>query len=277
MPKIARYDHLPLSDLILERFQARKSNAGDDLEELAASIEKWGLLQPIVVCKSLNHPSKWEIVCGQRRYLAFVKILHRSEIMAGIIDDPISVAEGYALSASENVVRLDMTRKDLIDLCNVLFKRYGTIKDVADETKLPYPICRKYIRYDGLPADLKSKVDDHEVTVDLAMKIQDVASVSGSYDPDEAQGLVDTLKTVDNSLQRKILTLRKRHPESDLPTLVEKAEQPDLSLRLRLVVGEELAQPLKRYSSEQDLDERDAVLEFIQESLHRHGYLDEEG
>jgi ParB family chromosome partitioning protein len=274
MPRISRYAPLPVSDLTIERFQARKSNTGTDLEELAASIEKWGLLQPIVVCKSLNHPTKWEIVCGQRRYLACVKILQRSEIMAGIIDEPVSVGEGYALSASENVVRLDMTRKDLIDLCMVLFKRYGTIKDVASETKLPYPICRKYIRYDGLPQDLKAKVDSNEVSVNLAMKIQDVASGSGSYDQDESNALVNKLKTVDNPIQKKILKLRKHHPDADLEKLVEEAEKPDLSMRLSLVIGEELAQPLKRYSNEQELDEKEAVLDFIEDSLERHGYLE---
>ena len=267
MPRISRYENVSVSDLTIGRFQARKSNTGADLEELAASIEKWGLLQPIVVCKSPNDPSKWEIVCGQRRYLACVKILQRSEIMAGVIEEAISVQEGYALSASENVVRLDMTRKDLIDLCMVLFKRYGTIKDVASETKLPFQVCRKYIRYDGLPNDLKEKVDTNEVTVDLAMKIQDASSLSGSYDPQESQALVDTLKTVDNPLQKKILNLRKRHPDSNLKELVEKAEKPDLSIKLTLTIGEEIAQPLKRYSDEQDLNEKDAVLEFIEGGL----------
>ena len=226
-----------------------------------------------MVCRSDNNPAKWDIVCGQRRYLAYRKILKRSEIMAAIIEEPVSIPEAYALSASENVVRLDMTRKDLIDLCMVLFKRYGTIKDVAEETKLPYPICRKYIRYDGLPPDLRSKVDTNEVNVNLAMKIQDAASATGTYNAMDAEALVNTLKTVDNPLQVKILKLRKRHPDSDLETLVTKAEEPDLSLKLSLVVGEELASPLKQYSDDQDVDAKSAVLEFIQDSLGRHGYL----
>ena len=105
------------------------------------------------------------------------------------------------------------------------------------------------------------------------MKIQDVASVSGSYDLDESNALVNKLKTVDNPIQKKILKLRKHHPDADLDKLVEKAEQPDLSMKLNLVIGEELAEPLKRYSNEQELDEKEAVLDFIADSLGRHGYL----
>ena len=277
MAQVTAFRDLPLSDLRIERFQARKQNAGEGLDELAASIERWGLLQPIVVCTSSKDASKWEIVCGQRRYLAHQKILQRSTITAGVIPHVISVEEGLALSASENVVRLDMTRKDLIDLCSQLHKRYGTIQYVADETKLPYPIVRKYIRYDGLPADLRTRVDANEINVDLAMKIQDAATAqSGNYDSAESERLVKTLKTVDNALQRKILTLRKRHPEKDLEEVVRTAEQPDRSLKLSLVVGEGLAVPLKQFADDEDMDEKAAVLGFIEDSLGRHGYLGDE-
>ena len=196
--------------------------------------------------------------------------------MAGVIEETITVEDGYALSATENVIRLDMTRKDLIDTCMRLFKRYGTIKDVAEETKIPWAICRKYIRYDALPSELKEKVDANEIKVDLAMKIQDVASESGTYNAKAGEELVDTLKTVDNSLQRKILELKKSHPEIDLQTLVQEAEKPDLSLKITLIVGEALARPLKKYSDAQEVDEKAAVLEFIEESLKRHGYLNTE-
>ena len=79
---------------MIERFQVRKQNVGEGLDELAASIEKYGLLQPIVVCKSAGHPGKWEIVAGQRRYLAHKQILKLPKIVAGIIDHPIEYEEG---------------------------------------------------------------------------------------------------------------------------------------------------------------------------------------
>ena len=273
MAQVTEFRELQLSDLRIERFQARKQNAGESLDELASSIERWGLLQPIVVCTSSRDSSKWEIVCGQRRYLAHKKILKRSTIIAGVILHSISVEEGLALSASENIVRLDMTRKDLIDLCGKLHRTYGTIKDVVYETKLPYSIVRKYIRYDGLPTDLRTRVDDNEINVELAMKIQDAATASGNYDSAESERLLRTLKTVDNALQQKILTLRKRHPEKNLEEIVRTAEKPDRSLRLSLVVGESLAVPLKQYAEDEDTDEKAAVIGFIEDSLDRHGYL----
>jgi ParB family chromosome partitioning protein len=275
MGHVSRFAELPLDQLVIDRFQARKQNAGDNLDELAASIEKWGLLQPIVVCISSRDPSKWEIVSGQRRYLAHKKILKRDTIQAGIIDSQLSLEDGLALSASENVVRLDMTRKDLIDLCGELYKRYGTIKDVVAGTGLPYQIVRKYIRFDGLTDDLKDDVNKKLLNVELAMKIQDAATTRGTYNPAVAAQLKEVLRTVDDPIQRKVLDLQKKHPEIAIEQLVERAERPDNSLKLNLILGEALAAPLRSYAQDEETDEKSAVLSFIEDALGRHGYIEE--
>lgn len=271
--KVTSHKALPVKDLVIERFQVRKQNEGEGLDELAASIEKYGLLQPIVVCKSTQQPGKWEIVCGQRRYLAHKMILKLPTIMAGIIGRHIEYEEGLALSATENVVRLDMTRKDLIDLCMDLFKRYPTIQDVADETKLPYHVVRQYIRYDGLPNDLQAKVDKKEVNVDLAMKVQDAASASGEYDKKEATELIKVLKKVDNPIQKKIIELRKKNPTVSLAKIVKKAEEPDESLNLRLKLLPSLANPLREFAMDEDTDEKIAAEGFIEKGLKEAGYM----
>jgi hypothetical protein len=196
--------------------------------------------------------------------------------MAGIIDHHITYEEGLALSATENVLRLDMTRKDLIDLCADLFKKYNTIQYVAEETKLPYHIVRQYIQFDGLPSDLQTKVNKKEINVNLAMKVQDAASASGSYDVKEATKLIKVLKTVDNPIQSKIITLRKKNPTVPLDKIVKQAELPDQTLKLQLVLGESLAKPLRQYVQDEDTDERTAVEGFIESCLKDNGYMNED-
>ena len=274
---VTSHQILSIKDISIVRFEVRKENVGKDLDELAASIEKYGLLQPIVVCKSGKQPNKWEIVCGQRRYLAHKQILKRENIFAGIIEHNISYEEGLAIAASENIHRLDMTRKDCIDLCADLFKKYGTIKDVVEETKLPHHTVRQYIQYDGLPPDLQAKVDAKQMNVNLAMKVQDAASANGSYDIVEATKLLKVLKKVDNPIQKKIIELRKKNPTVSLEKIVKKAEQPDETLNLKLILGESLAKPLRRYAEDEDTDAATAVEGFIELCLKDNGYLKSEG
>jgi ParB family chromosome partitioning protein len=270
---VTRYQDLPIKDLAIDRFEVRKQNVGEQLDELAANIEKYGLLQPIVVCRHSKDPSKWEIVMGQRRYLAHKQILKRTKITAGIIDHTIEYEQGLALAASENVVRLDMTRKDLIDVCADLFKKYDTIQDVADATKLPYHIVRQYIRFDGLPADLQTLVDKKEINVELAMKVQDVATASGSYNKQEATKLLKVLKTVDNPIQKKILELKKENPTVALDKIVKKAEQPDETLKIKVTLGPSQARALKKYAEDEETDEHAAAENLIENGLKTSGYM----
>ena len=107
---IDRFEELPIADIVIARFQVRKSNTNEGLEELAASINQFGLLHPIVVCRHEKDPTKWEVVAGQRRLLAHKLVLKRDNIVAGIIDRVLSEDEGLAISGNENVHQLDMTR-----------------------------------------------------------------------------------------------------------------------------------------------------------------------
>ncbi|MXZ13392.1 MAG: ParB/RepB/Spo0J family partition protein [Candidatus Dadabacteria bacterium] len=81
MAKIIEYRELPLDDLVIGKGQVRTSEIGKDIEELANSIRVQGLLQPIVVCKSEEQSGKWEILTGQRRFLAH-KLLEKESITA---------------------------------------------------------------------------------------------------------------------------------------------------------------------------------------------------
>lgn len=278
MSKVNRYQLVPLNELGIDRFQVRKQNVGQGLDELAASIEKWGLLQPITVCEWQGDPGpyKWEIVCGQRRFLAHQQ-LGIDQIYCGIIDGHIELEEGLALSASENVVRLDMSNKDMIDLCVMLYQRYGTFKDVAEETKLPYDIVRKYIKYDGLPNFLQEKVQTKELSTQDAMKIQDAATDSeNAFDETRAADLIEVFKPQDNTTRGRILDLAKKHPEAKTEDLVKEAEKPDTSLKVNLKLHGGEANALQSFADDEESSVQDAAHDLIISGLGSKGYNEDE-
>lgn len=114
MPKITEYRDLPLDDLVIGKGQVRTSEIGKDIEELANSIKVQGLLQPIVVCESKEQPEKWEILTGQRRFLAH-KRLRKQSITAAILDGHVDEQTAKAISITENLIRRKLSGKDLID------------------------------------------------------------------------------------------------------------------------------------------------------------------
>ena len=70
-----------ISDLVSNKFQPRKIFDEESLQELTNSIKERGIIQPIIVRKSSNDISKYEIIAGERRWLSAQKAgLHLSLI-----------------------------------------------------------------------------------------------------------------------------------------------------------------------------------------------------
>ena len=82
-----------------------------------------GLLEPIVVTPS-SKAGRYEILTGQRRFLAHRR-LNKATILAIVRTDEIDEHLAKGISVTENVMRVDLTRKELIDSCTSLYKKYG--------------------------------------------------------------------------------------------------------------------------------------------------------
>ena len=96
---------ISISDLSRNPYQPRQSFSEEKLEELANSIRKNGIIQPIAVRPSKSKDGKYEIVAGERRWLAAQRAgLH--EIPVTILD--LSDVESLEVAIVENIQRDDL-------------------------------------------------------------------------------------------------------------------------------------------------------------------------
>ena len=94
-----------IADLSRNPYQPRQIFKEEKLEELANSIKKNGLIQPIAVRPSKSNLGKYEIVAGERRWLAAQRAgLH--EIPVTILD--LSDVESLEVAIVENIQRDDL-------------------------------------------------------------------------------------------------------------------------------------------------------------------------
>ena len=98
-------NQLSTSDLIPNKYQPRKNFDEVNLEDLTNSIKERGMIQPIIVRKSKNENSKFEIIAGERRWLAARK--------AGLHDIPVVVTEADDLKSLEFAIVENVQRHDL--------------------------------------------------------------------------------------------------------------------------------------------------------------------
>jgi ParB family transcriptional regulator, chromosome partitioning protein len=96
---------IPIEHLRANALNPRKSFEDGDLEELAESIRKRGVLQPIIVRKHSVSETDYEIVAGERRW--------RAAQMAGLFDVPVTIVEATDRQALEIAIVENVQRTDL--------------------------------------------------------------------------------------------------------------------------------------------------------------------
>jgi len=101
----------------------------NNIDELAASIQEDGLLQPIVVTKDEN--GRYMVIAGERRYRA-CSSLSMSTIKAHVIK--VSSKRVQELSLVENIQREDLTDFEKAQFINKLWasKHYASKKELAE-------------------------------------------------------------------------------------------------------------------------------------------------
>ena len=98
-------NQLPISDLIPNKYQPRKIFDERNLEDLTNSIKERGMIQPIIVRKSNDDKSKYEIIAGERRWIAAQR--------AGLHNVPIVITEADDLKSLEFAIVENVQRHDL--------------------------------------------------------------------------------------------------------------------------------------------------------------------
>tara|TARA_B100001093_G_scaffold493178_1_gene535071 strand:- start:1098 stop:1937 length:840 start_codon:yes stop_codon:yes gene_type:complete len=155
-------NQLSISDLIPNKYQPRKIFDEDNLIDLTNSIKERGILQPIIVRKSSNDNSKFEIIAGERRWLAAQR--------AGLHNVPVVITEANDLKSLEFAIVENIQRHDL----NPLEEAQG-YKKLIDEFSYDQDKVSKFIgksrsyitnslRILSLPIDVIKLIETQKLT-----------------------------------------------------------------------------------------------------------------
>ncbi len=187
--------------------QPRRNFPQESLEELAKSIEKYGIIQPIIVTKQEGY---YEIVAGERRWRAAKK--------AGLKEMPCIVRESNErknkeIALIENIQREDLNPIDKARGFRQLLDEYGmTQQELADtvglnrstvtntlrilnldarviqlalEGKINEGHCRSLLSYDDPDKQYEMAlriIEKGETVRDIEKKVQDKKKVSKKYE-----------------------------------------------------------------------------------------------
>ncbi len=127
-----KQSQLPIGSLSPNRYQPRKNFDEENLNDLTRSILERGILQPIIVRRSDKNTNMFEIIAGERRWLAAQK--------AGLHNVPVVITEADDLRSLEFAIVENVQRHDL----NPLEEAQG-YKKLIDEFNYDQEKVSKFI------------------------------------------------------------------------------------------------------------------------------------
>tara|TARA_B100001063_G_C16755852_1_gene553104 strand:- start:851 stop:1708 length:858 start_codon:yes stop_codon:yes gene_type:complete len=196
------FNNISISDLYRNPYQPRKSFNQTTLEELSKSIKKNGIIQPIAVRVRKSEPGKYEIVAGERRWLAAQK--------AGLHKIPVNILELSDLESLEVAIVENIQRDDL----NPVEEAKG-YKRLFDEFKYDHESISKLmsksrshvsnsLRLLSLPSDVIAMLEEGTLTSGQARPLIGLSTassiaeeiVANNYSARKVEYLVKTKKNL---------------------------------------------------------------------------------
>lgn len=159
----AQLEELPLSSLQRGEYQPRREISPESLNDLAASIQRHGVMQPIVVRRlgglnaSSDAAAQYEIVAGERRWRA-AKQAGLTHIPAIIRDMPDELA--IALALIENIQREDLSPMEQANALQRFHEEFGmSHQEIADAVGKARTTVSNLLRLISLQDEVKTLLE----------------------------------------------------------------------------------------------------------------------
>ena len=173
---INKSNTVSISDLSRNPNQPRQYFSEQKLDELANSIKKNGVIQPIAVRQSKSDTNKYEIVAGERRWLAAQR--------AGLHEIPVNILELSDLESLEVAIVENIQRDDLTPI-----EEARGYKRLSDEFKYDHENISKLmsksrshisntLRLLTLPKDVIAMIEERSLTSGQARPLVGLANAS---------------------------------------------------------------------------------------------------
>ena len=165
-----------IGDLTRNPYQPRQIFNEEKLQELANSIKKNGIIQPVAVRPDKSNKSKYQIVAGERRWLAAQKAgLHELPITVLDLDDN----ETLEVAIVENIQRDDLNPIEEAAAYGRLNKEFGYDHDkIAKLMSKSRSHVSNTLRLLTLPSDVKSMIEEGNITAGQARPLVGIPNAS---------------------------------------------------------------------------------------------------
>ena len=250
--------NLKIIDVEPNKNQARKKFDTESLEELAESIKRYGVIQPIVVTKKEKY---YEIIAGERRW--------RASKLAGLTEIPAIIRENderknQEISLIENIQREDLNPIEKAKGFKVLMEDYGLTQQQLADT---LGICRSTLANTVRLLNLSPKV--MELVMEGKLTEGHCRALLVIEDPDKQYDMAlriiergDNVRQLENRVGLGSKASKKNQKYEAIYRDIEDSFQHFFGTKVKLNAGKKKGKIIIEYNSNEDLER---LLELIKE------------
>lgn len=237
-------------------YQPRKTFSTEGLEELTESIRQHGMIQPILVRKSLHG---YEIVAGERRW--------RAAKMARLKTVPVVVKEFsdeqvMEIALIENLQREDLNALEIAQAYDKLMQTFGlTQEELAAKVGKSRPHVANFLRLLQLPPQVQEMLSSGEVSMGHARALLGLADEQAQIrwaetvvrEKMSVRQLEEEIQKQRQNVSRE--TLRKKQPARSTNVInIEEVLRQSLGTSVRIKTGKKRGRIEIDFYSEEDLN-----------------------
>ncbi len=219
-----------IGELSRNQFQPRLTFDETKISELSVSIKQNGLIQPIAVRKNYSGDTKYEIIAGERRWLAAQKAgLH--EVPIRILD--LNDNEALEVAIVENIQREDLNPIEEAKGYENLFKEHRYDQDkIAQIMGKSRSHISNTMRLLTLPADIISMINEGQITAGQARPLIGLGNASAIAEEIVSKKL--SARAIENLVKEKKGSKNKSSSDSNILEIEKKLED-QLGLKVTIL------------------------------------------
>lgn len=268
--QISKIEDIEIKDIIVSSDNVRLSDPEKNVEELAASIKKHGLLQPVVLLGEKNSTKPYKLISGQRRLLAheFLGCKFIKAVFVGILDKTDIILR----SLVENMQRVDSDYTDTSNAITALYHRLNKDdRKVASETGLSLKKVREYIAIEALASPrIKKQLKERKISPMDVKRALRAAHNSIA----KAERLIDLIIEVKptSDQKRRIADYGLKLANSTAETILEKAMEPHVQKSIVLNLSDSVREGLTIATKKLKMDPEELAAQIMEEWLLAEGF-----
>jgi len=261
-----------LNEISVSDDNVRLSDATKDLDELAASIKRHGLLQPIVLTGEYGSPP-YKLISGQRRFLAHKQILKTKAIRAVFVGK-LSHTDAVVRSLVENMQRLELEYDDTARAVTLLYDKFGkNERKVVEETGLSLRKVRDFILIEARATPtMKAWIKSHKATpADVKRAIR--AAQDDLKKAEELLRLIIKYKPTAHQ-KRRIVRYGESDQKASAEDILEQAMKPHVEQNIIITLPDDLRAGLLKATKSLEMEPDELAAKVLTDWLRNQGFVE---